>query len=349
MKFRLNHVAAAIAFSLLVMAVARPSANGSPAPGAPDLPALVGQVRSMIAAGQPRGQIAGWLCTQVDQRLIALNLDTPDERQSLSQRQYNLKKSVFDAWSNQGSTYQTDEPYAAAHWVWANGFGHCQEHAHTVFHVLLMALEDGESLGDYMWGDHAFVVWGVPANAPDSFTLDVVRSWKDAYLIDPWLGTCFATSDARSFEWYRNRGGSALIYRVGAQPFRVYQRRYGTWLAGCSNLAGNYGLLSDELMVTQIKGRSNIDLGQVQKIRPAGDLHLTQNQCELSVKFKSSVLRGRVTGSVARLTDAVSGTLSEIVVCSIKIGGRDKLLVTLVGKEPRADVLVVREGLLSRT
>lgn len=323
----------------------------APAPAADSdltIPGMVGEVKGMLAAGKPRAEIAQWITARVDERLIALNLDTPDERQTLSASQYNRIKSVFDAWSAKGLTYQADEPYAAAHWVWENGFGHCQEHAHTVFHVLIMALEKGDDLGDYAWGDHAFVIWGQPDGFQGNPTLEVMKGWNNAFLIDPWLGECFPTNDAQFFKWYQERGGSAPILRVSAQPYKIYQRRYEMWLNNCPNLAGNYGAESEELVVTDVLGSSNITLGQTQKIKPAGDFKVTQNQCQVTVSFKAGVLTGRATGFVAGLTNVVSGALTKVSICAIKIGGQDKLLVRLVGKVPQTGATIVREGLLSK-
>lgn len=312
------------------------------------LPGMVQEVKGMLGAGKPRAEIAQWINARVDERLVALNLDTPDERQMLSPAQYNQKKSVFDAWSDQGLTYQTDEPYVAAHWVWENGFGHCQEHAHTVFHILMMALEKGDNIGDYAWGDHAFVIWGLPDGFQGNPTLEVMKGWNNAFLIDPWLGACFPTNDARFFKWYQERGGSAQIERVAAYPYKVYQKRYEMWLNKCPSLAGSYGAESEELVVTDVLGNSNIALGQIQKIRPAGDFKVTQNQCDVTVSFKAGVLTGRATGFVAGLTNVVSGALTKASICAIKIAGQDKLLVRLVGKSPQTGATIIREGLLSK-
>ena len=90
-----------------------------------------------------------------------------------------------------------DDPFASAHWTWENRSGHCQENAHMAYHILMMAGRSGEELGELACGDHVYVAWGIPRGFTGEVTIAAINSWKDAWIIDPWLKP--STTSLRGF------------------------------------------------------------------------------------------------------------------------------------------------------
>jgi hypothetical protein len=314
------------------------------------LPDMVNRVKEMLADGKSKADIANYINTTVDAKLIALNRHTDDERNTLNDQEYNIRKAAFDAWSDKGDTFGADNPFSAAHWVWENGFGHCQEHAHTVFHTLIMALEDGENIGELVCGDHAYVMWGIPDGFEGYPTISDIQGWPDAYLIDPWHGKVIAAKDLGRMDWYQTKGGLKDIERLTAYPYKSYKRMYDKWLNDCHDLAGNYGIESDKLIVTKVVGQSAIEVGRSQSMKPAGVFKITQEEgCMLTVKYRASEISGRIHGSIGTLRNVKEGTINSILIMKLKLKGKDKIKVTMWATSPNTGVTIVREGILTKT
>jgi hypothetical protein len=307
---------------------------------------VVTQVKQMITQGKPRSDIAGYVHRVVDERIISMNRDTPDEKGALGNHAFAINKQVFDAWSNEGT--DVDEPYAAAHWSWQNRVGHCQENAHTVYHILMMALGSGEEVSEFACGDHIYVVWGIPRGFTGKVTIDTLNSWQNAYIIDPWLGVCKSTADVGRLDLTLIKAGFYAIDRVANWSYSTYERKYETWLNSCEDFKGNYGAASDKLIVTEVSGQSNIAVGQTQYMKPAGIFQVSQNKREVTVAFRAAKISGTAVGRIAVLNNKEQGTIDLITLTKVKIGGKDKLKVLLKTVNPGTGAVIVREGILTK-
>jgi hypothetical protein len=306
----------------------------------------VNTVKQMLGQGKSKAEIANYVNQVVDNRIIALNRDTNDESRLLDSQQYDMIKETFDAWSHEG--VGVDDPYAAAHWVWQNRAGHCQEHAHTSYHILMMALESGEEIGEFACGDHVYVIWGIPKGFTGEITIDVLNSWGDAYIIDPWLDVCKPTSDIGRLDLTLTKAGFYDINRVATWSYSSYQRKYDKWLNSCEDFKGKYGATSDKLIVTEVNGKSNIQVGQTMKMMPAGVFQVMQNKNEVTIVFRGSELNGMAIGRLAILNDVVKGNTIYANLTKVKIGGKVKLKVVMEIKHPSTGAVVTREGILSK-
>lgn len=316
--------------------------------GAPpgSLSQMVTEVKQMIAQGKPRGEIANYVHRVVDDRIVSMNRDTPDEKGALGSNAYAISKQAFDAWSNEG--VDVDEPYTAAHWSWQNGVGHCQENAHTVYHILMMALGSGDEVGEFACGDHVYVVWGVPRGFTGKVTIDKLNSWHGAYVIDPWLGVCKPTVDVGRLDLTLTKAGYYSIDRVANWSYSTYKRKYETWLNSCEDFSGNYGAVSDKLIVTEVSAQSNITVGQTQYMKPAGIFQVSQKKREVTVTFRAAKISGTAVGRIAVLNNKEQGTIGFVTLTKVKISGKDKLKVYLKTVHPQTGAVMVREGILTR-
>ena len=277
-------------------------------------------VRQMKAQGKTRGEIAKYVNQVVDNRIVSLNRDSGDESGKLSSQKYNMIKETFDAWSHEG--VDVDDPYAAAHWAWQNEAGHCQENAHTAYHILMMATESGDEIGEFACGDHIYVIWGIPKDFSGEITIDAMNSWKDAYIIDPWLGVCKPTSEVGRLDLTLTKAGFYDINRVATWSYSNYRRKYDMWLENCTDFSGNYGATSDKLIVTEVSGQSNIQIGQTMKMMPAGVFQVKQEKNEVTGVFRGSEISGTAIGRVAVLNDVKNGNTIYANLTKVKINGK---------------------------
>ena len=303
-------------------------------------------VRQMKVQGKTRSEIAEYVNQVVDSRIVSLNRDTNDESRLLGSQQYDMIKETFDAWSHEG--IDVDDPYAAAHWAWQNEAGHCQENAHTVYHILMMATESGDEIGEFACGDHIYVVWGIPKDFSGEITIDVMNNWKDAYIIDPWLGVCKPTSEVGRLDLGLTKAGFYDINRVATWSFSNYKRKYDMWLKSCEEFSGNYGATSDKLIVIDVSGNSNIQVGQSMKMMPAGIFEVKQKKNEVTVVFRGSELAGTAIGRLAILNDVVKGNTIYANLTKIKINGKVKLRVVMKIKNPNTGAIITRAGILTK-
>ena len=304
-------------------------------------------VKTMITQGKSRGEIANYVTQVVDNRIISLNRDTSDENELLTSQRYNMYKECFDAWSQEG--VDIDEPYAAAHWSWQNEVGHCQENAHTAYHILMMALESGDEIGEFACGDHIYFILGVPKGFTGEITIETLNNWQDAYVIDPWLGVCKPTSEIGRLDLTLTQAGLYSIDRVATWSYATYKRKYDIWLKSCDNFSGKYGTESDKLIVTKVSGKSNVVEGQTMKMMPAGVFQVSQSKNnEVLVIYRASEIAGSAVGRIAVLRDVLKGNIFYANFTKIKIGGKEKLKVVLKTKNPKTNTVIIREGILTK-
>ena len=339
-----HHVFCSIA-CITAMLVVTPGPVFSMSTGS--LPDVVTEVKQMIAQGKPRREIANYVHRVVDERIVSMNRDTPDEKGSLGSHAYAINKQAFDAWSTEG--VDVDEPYAAAHWSWQNRVGHCQENAHTVYHILMMALGSGETISEFACGDHIYVVWGVPRECAGKVTIADMNGWPDAYVIDPWLGVCKPTSEVDRLDLTLTKAGFYSIDRVARWSYSTYTRKYDAWLNSCEDFSGNYGVASDKLIVTEVSGQSNITVGQIQYMKPAGIFQVSQKKREVTVTFRAARISGTAVGRIVVLNSKEQGTISYATLTKVKINGVVALKVLLKTVTPETGATVVREGILTKT
>jgi hypothetical protein len=310
------------------------------------LAGVIGKVQTMQQQGKSRSEIAQYIMETVDKRIISLNRDEPDEKGSLPAQQYNMYKEAFDAWSDAG--VDVDDPYASAHWAWQNGIGHCQENAHTTYHILMMSVESGARIGEFACGDHVYVIWGIPEDFTGKVTIDVINSWDNAYVIDPWLGICKPCRDVGRLDLYLTKGGMYDITRVATWSYQNYGMKYAMWLDAFEDFSGSYGTETDKLIVTQVTGASNVQVGQTMNTKPAGVFKVTQANNEVTVQYRAAKISGTAVGRLAILSDVESGNLAYVTLTKIKIGGTWKLKVLMKTVDPGKGTVIVREGLLTQ-
>jgi len=303
-------------------------------------------VKQMKAQGKTRSEIAKYVNQTVDSRIVSLNRDSNDESGQLGNQRYSMIKETFDAWSHEG--IDVDDPYAAAHWAWQNEAGHCQENAHTAYHILMMATESGDEIGEFACGDHIYVIWGVPKDFSGEITIDAMNNWPDAYIIDPWLGVCKPTSEVGRLDLTLTKAGFYSINRVATWSYSNYKRKYDMWLKNCDDFSGNYGATSDKLIVTDVTGSSNIQIGQTMNMMPAGVFQVKQKKNEVTVVFRGSELSGTAIGRLAILNDVAKGNTIYVNLTKVKISGKVKLRVVMKIKNPNTGAIVTREGILTR-
>ncbi len=329
-----------LAGMVLSMASVRAAAG---APGSLD--DAVQTVKAMIAQGRPRAEIAAWVTQTVDGRITSMNRSEADERGGMHASAYDVAKESFDAWSEEG--VGVDDPYASAHWTWENRVGHCQENAHLAYHILMMAGESGAELGELACGDHIYVVWGMPGDFSGKITIEAINSWKDAFIIDPWLGVCKPARDVGRLDFTMTKAGFQDINRVATWSYANYLKKYRLWLGQCEDLAGSYGLETDRLVVTSVSGSGNIAPGQAQFMKPAGCFQVAvAGPCRVRVTFRASVLEGSASGRLAALNRAVQGNTQSASIALVKIEGRPCLKVVL--RSTAAGASIVREGILRK-
>lgn len=303
-------------------------------------------VRQMRAQGKTKGEIAKYVNQVVDNRIVSLNQDTNDESGQLSSQKYSMIKETFDAWSHEG--VDVDDPYAAAYWAWQNEAGHCQENAHTAYHILMMATESGDEIGEFACGDHIYVIWGIPKDFSGEITIDAMNSWKDAYIIDPWLGVCKPTSEVGRLDLTLTKAGFYDINRVATWSYSNYKRKYDIWLKNCEDFSGNYGATSDKLIVTDVSGNSNIQIGQTMNMMPAGVFQVKQKKNEVTIIFRGSELSGTAIGRLAILNNVVKGNTIYANLTKVKINGKMTLKVVMKIKNPSTGAIITREGILTK-
>lgn len=312
-----------------------------------NLPDVVNAVKKMIAEGKPKGEIAQFINKVVDDRIICLNRDEKDERGRLGDKQYTMLKESFEAWSKAG--VGVDAPYASAHWVWQNKIGHCQENAHTVYHILMMALESGDQIGQYKCDDHIYVIWGVPKDWKGEVTIHAMNSWKDAYVIDPWLGVSKPTSAITAKDEKLTQGGKCQIQKAANWTYKNYKGNYDRWLKKCDNFSGSYGIYSDTLIVTEVSKKSDVYVGQSMKMRPAGALRISQSEhCGVLLLYRGSEIGGNAIERIAVFDDVLKGDLIYASLSKIPIGGEDKMKVILINKNSKTGTIITREGILTK-
>lgn len=104
----------------------------------------------------------------------------------------------------------------------------------------------------------------------------------------------------------------------------------------CSDLSGAW---AGVLAVTDVQGSSAINVGQKRNVG-GGNFTITQEGCEVTLKFMTNEICGTVKGTTATLNRRVTGALSEATLALE--GGR--LKVTL--KQNISDGYILSEGLL---
>lgn len=307
---------------------------------------VINTVQAMKQEGKSRGEIAQYVMKTVDNRIVSLNRDEADENQSLSTQRFNMYKEAFDAWSETG--VDVDDPYASAHWAWQNGIGHCQENAHTVYHILMMNEESGAQIGEFACGDHVYVIWGIPEDFSGEVTIDAINSWDNAYVIDPWLGLCKPCKDVGRLDLYLTKGGMYDITRVATWSYQNYGMKYALWLDTFEDFSGNYGAETDKLIVTKVNGASNVQVGQTMNTKPAGVFKVTQANNEVTVQYRAAKISGTAVGRLAILSDVEAGNVAYVTLTKVKIGGKWKLKVFMKTVDPSKGTVIVREGLLTQ-
>lgn len=307
---------------------------------------VVTEVKQMIAQGKPRGEVARFVHRVVDDRIVSMNRDTPDEKGAMGENAFAINKQAFDAWSHEG--VDVDEPYAAAYWSWQNRVGHCQENAHTVYHILMMALGSGDEISEFACGDHVYVVWGVPRGFTGKVTIETLNSWRAAYVIDPWLGVCKPTTDVGRLDLTLTKAGFYSIDRVANWSYSTYKRKYDTWMNSCEDFNGRYGAASDKLIVTEVSGQSNISVGQTQYMKPAGILQVSQTKRDITVTFRAAKISGTAVGRIAVLNRQEQGAIGFAILTKVMINGTEKLKVLLKTMNPQTGATIIREGILTK-
>lgn len=117
----------------------------------------------------------------------------------------------------------------------------------------------------------------------------------------------------------------------------------------CEDLKGNYGIETDQLIVTQVDGTSNISVGQKQWMRPAGSFQVFQSdECGIVAEFRGSQIEGTVSEKLATLSNPIVGNLISGTLLKTKIDGKDKLKVVLKIKNPSTGAVITREGTLTK-
>ncbi len=141
------------------------------------------EIRSMIDQGRSREEIAARVTEIADSRITNAN---SWERLSIGWNWLSLvvksdEDKVFGRWRDQGGGDKTYEE--AADWVWESRYGQCSENASLTYYLLKKAgIEDARI---FTQGDHAFVVWGMGAEADPSEP----GSWSDdVVVLDSWQG-----------------------------------------------------------------------------------------------------------------------------------------------------------------
>lgn|GEM_PF-3072530 len=307
---------------------------------------LVAQVKRMNARGQSRGEIAAFVTREVDQRIVSLNRSSADEQGGIPTAVHTMKKGVFDAWSRTG--IGVDEPWSSAHWTWINRVGHCQENAHMAYHVLMMALGSGSEIRELACGDHIFVVWGVPPDAPGQVSITDLNRWPDTWIIDPWQGLCKPGRDVGRMDWHMTKGGLKSMELVASWTHGVYSRKYDRWKQAVNQLCGDWGREGDQLVVTAVSGNARVRVGQVMSVRPPGIFKVSRTPSgTLRLDFRAASIEGAAAGNTARLTRKLRGTLVSAGLTWVKVKGRGECLqVTLVSSG--SGMSMTREGLLTR-
>ena len=192
----------------------------------PTLNAVVEVVKQKLAAGESRKKVAQYINDLVDRRLLALNRHTPDESESVSPEKLQELKATFDAWRDKGK--DVDAIYANAYAGWESGVGHCNEHAHMVRHILTMAGE-GAHVAELQCGDHIYVAWGVPQDNKMQLSIEDLRGWKNAYIIDPWQGVVKPTTKVSAQDKMLTDGGNQNIMRLSQAGSKVYMYQHEKW------------------------------------------------------------------------------------------------------------------------
>ena len=215
------------------------------------------------------------------------------------------------------------------------------------YHILMMAGESGEELGEMACGDHIYVVWGIPPGFSGEITIEKINSWKDAFIVDPWLGVCKPASEVGRLDISLTKAGFYAINRVATWSYANYLRKYRLWLQSCEELGGRYGQESDRLVVTEVSGRSNIALGQAQLMKPAGCFQVeAAGPCRVRLVFRNSTLEGSASGRIAVLDKVIAGNTASASLSLVKVAGRDCLKVVL--RSASGGAVITREGILRR-
>lgn len=143
--------------------------------------------------GKNRQELAEWITTVVDDRLISSN----------SREWFNRPVYAWFAvyWTRSNPGYG-DDYYDQANVSWSNGYGNCGENSIVVYYILKKAgvkdhvryIQAGEDRS------HSFTVWGMP---PDAITQDP-STWGDALVLDPWVGEVLTGPEIKDHTWFQN-------------------------------------------------------------------------------------------------------------------------------------------------
>jgi hypothetical protein len=211
-----------------------------------------------------------------------------------------------------------------------------------------MVENSGEESGEFACGDHIYVIWGVPKDHSGAVTIDVINSWDNAFVIDSWLGMCKPCKDVGRTDLALTKGGFYDITRVATWSFANYDKKYALWLKQCEDLSGNYGADTDVLIVTEVYGPSNIEVGQTMNTKPAGVFKVHQISSAVTVEYRAAKISGSAVGRLAVLSDVDTGNLSLVTITKVKINGVWNLKVYMKTIDPKTGTAIVREGLLTR-
>lgn len=203
-----------------------PVAGGEPPT---TLEEAVANVRAMTNRGASRGEIAAYVQRIVDDRIVSVNILRPDEGGSLSPAALRQAQDEFYAWRdrNQG----VDTAYESAYATWKRRTGQCNENAHMAFHILRLGTDEPNII-EIGCDDHAYVIFGTPAQIPPDLTPAILRSWPDAWIVDPWTGTCKPTAQLRDDDRYLvtdEDGNPRQPHSIEAGSQRYYIRAFEKW------------------------------------------------------------------------------------------------------------------------
>jgi hypothetical protein len=179
-------------------------------------------------------------------------------------------------------------------------------------------------------------------------TIDAINSWDDAYVIDPWLGMCKPCKDVGRLDLYLTKGGMYDITRVATWSYQNYALKYTLWLDSFDDFSGNYGAETDKLIVTEVTGSSDVQIGQTMNTKPVGVFKVTQANNEVTVQYRAARISGTAVGRLALLSDVESGNLAYVTLTRVKIGDKWKLKVLMKTVDSKKGTVIVREGLLTQ-
>ncbi len=159
-------------------------------------------VKLMKQDGRSRQEIASWLATTMDNRVVNIN---SMERMTLLENwiprisSTSSSDAAFGAWRNQANfDYES-----TAEWTWENRVGQCSEHAGTAYYILKRAGIEG-NLRIFTAPGHEVAVWGIDSGADPN---DPSTWGNEAWVVDGWLGKALNPGEVQENSYFK-AGGS---------------------------------------------------------------------------------------------------------------------------------------------